>query len=154
MKKMLSAVLALVMVFSLTAVAFANGTANPQGALRFNADGKFKILFLADVQDGYPMKEAAVKFINEALDATQPDLVVFGGDNIVCDDIQAYEQLLAPLVARGVKFTFVFGNHDDESTQLTPEQILVEYQKRPGCLAVDPVPALHGCATHNLAARR
>ncbi|NLX93933.1 MAG: hypothetical protein GXZ02_08765 [Clostridiales bacterium] len=150
MKKMLSVILALVMVFSLTAVAFANGTTSPQSVLKFNADGKFKILFLADVQDGYPMKEAAVQFINEALDATNPDLVIFGGDNIVCDDILAYEQLLAPLVDRGVNFTFVLGNHDDESTHLNPEQILAEYQKRPGCLAYDPEPDLHGCATHNL----
>ena len=150
MKKMLSVILALTMVFSLTAVAGANGTANPQGTLSFRADGKFKILFLADVQDGYPMKDAAVQFINEVLDAAEPDLVIFGGDNIVTDDILAYEQLLPPLVERGIKFTFVFGNHDDESTHLNPEQMLAEYQKRPGCLAVDPEPSLHGCATHNL----
>ncbi len=150
MKKLLSAFLALVMVFSLTMAVSAAGTRETQGALQFNEDGKFKILFMADVQDGYPMKEAAVQFINEVLDATNPDLVIFGGDNIVTSDILAYEQLLAPLVERGVQFTLVFGNHDDESTHLTPEQMLAEYQKRPGCLAYDPEPSLHGCATHNL----
>lgn len=147
---MLSATLALLMVFSLAMAVSAAGRQGTQEPLQFNGNGEFKILFMADVQDGYPMKEAAVQFINEVLDATNPDLVIFGGDNIVTDDIEAYEQLLAPLVERGVQFTLVFGNHDDESTHLIPEQILAEYQKRPGCLAYDPEPSLHGCATHNL----
>ncbi|HZK38523.1 MAG TPA: metallophosphoesterase [Clostridia bacterium] len=150
MKKILSAILVLVMAFSLAGAVSANGMQGPQSTLQFDESGKFKILFMADVQDKYPMKEAAVQFINEVLDACKPDLVIFGGDNIVTDDILAYEQLLAPLVERGVDFTMVFGNHDDESTHLNPEQILVEYQKRPGCLAYDPEPSLHGCATHNL----
>lgn len=150
MKKLLSAFLALLMVFSLAMAVSAAGTRETQGVLQFSENGKFKILFMADVQDGYPMKEAAVQFINEVLDASNPDLVIFGGDNINTSDILAYEQLLAPLVERGVKFTLVFGNHDDESTHLIPEQMLAEYQKRPGCLAYDPEPSLHGCATHNL----
>ncbi len=96
------------------------------------------------------MKEAAVEFINEVLDKTQPDIVVFGGDNIVTSGLEAYEQLLSPLVERGILFTFVFGNHDDECSDFNPEQMLAAYQQYPGCLAYDADPALHGCATHNL----
>ncbi len=150
MKKILSVFLSAALIICFASVAFASDAAKPDYTLKFDASGKFKILFLADVQDVYPFKDAEVAFINEVLDNTKPDIVVFGGDNIVCSDLRAYDQLLNPLVKRGIPFTFVFGNHDDECSDLNPEQMLAEYQKYPGCLAYDADPALHGCATHNL----
>jgi len=150
MKKLLSVFLSAAMIICYASVAFAADGANPNYTLKFESNGKFKILFVADVQDVYPFKDAEVAFINEVLDRTKPDIVVFGGDNIVCSDLRAYDQLLNPLVKRGIPFTFVFGNHDDECSDLNPEQMLAVYQKYPGCLAYDADPALHGCATHNL----
>ncbi len=148
MKKFISILLVVSMLFSLSVTVFAAGT--EENVLRFRKDGTFKILVLADVQDVYPIDDAMVAFINEALDYSKPDLVVFDGDNIVTEDVRAYEQLLYPLVSRGVPFTFVFGNHDVERENFTAEQQLAEYQKYPGCLAFDADPALHGCANHNL----
>ncbi|MBQ5883010.1 MAG: metallophosphoesterase, partial [Clostridia bacterium] len=136
------------MMLSLSLTVFAADT--EETVLRFRKDGTFKILVLADVQDVYPIDDAMISFINEALDYAKPDLVVFDGDNIVTEDVRAYEQLLYPLVSRNVPFTFVFGNHDVERENFTAEQQLAEYQKYPGCLAYDADPALHGCATHNL----
>ena len=63
MKKVLTTILAAVMTLSLVTVSAAANTAREQSTLRFDENGKFKILFLADVQDVYPMKEAAVEFI-------------------------------------------------------------------------------------------
>ena len=150
MKKLLSVSLAAALIFCLASTAFASDGIKPVQTLRFDENGKFKILFLADVQDVYPMKEAAVEFICEALDAAKPDVVVFGGDNVVTSDVRTYSQMLTPLVERGIPFTFVFGNHDDECSDLNKDQMLAEYQKYSGCLAYDADPALHGCATHNL----
>ena len=148
MKKIISILLVVSMLFSLSVTVFAAGT--EENVLRFRKNGTFKILVLADVQDVYPIDDAMVAFINEALDYAKPDLVVFDGDNIVTEDVRAYEQLLYPLVSRNVPFTFVFGNHDVERENFTAEQQLAEYQKYPGCLAFDADPALHGCANHNL----
>lgn len=148
MKKIISILLAFSMMFSLSLTVFAADT--EEAVLRFRKDGTFKILVLADVQDVYPIDDAMISFINEALDYAKPDLVVFDGDNIVTEDVRAYEQLLYPLVSRNVPFTFVFGNHDVERENFTAEQQLAEYQKYPGCLAYDADPALHGCANHNL----
>ena len=148
MKKIISILLVVSMLFSLSVTVFAAGT--EENVLRFRKNGTFKILVLADVQDVYPIDDAMVAFINEALDYSKPDLVVFDGDNIVTEDVRAYEQLLYPLVSRNVPFTFVFGNHDVERENFTAEQQLAEYQKYPGCLAFDADPSTHGCANHNL----
>jgi hypothetical protein len=148
MKKLISVLLVISMLLSFSLTAFAAEAESD--VLRFRKDGTFKILVLADVQDEYPLQDDMIAFINESLDYAKPDLVVFCGDNVVSEDVRGYEQMLSPLVERGVPFTFVFGNHDVERENFTAEQQLAEYQKYPGCLAYDADPALHGCANHNL----
>lgn len=156
MKRIISALLAAVMLLLTSVTAFAEEGNGAQ--LKFNEDGKFKIMLLADPQDGYPIKEDYIIFLNEALDRAQPDLVVFLGDNVMgADDrtlesyYKGFDQMLTPIVEHGVPFTLVFGNHDEESSPgLTKEQMLEIYQRYDGCLAYDAVPELHGCATHNL----
>ena len=151
-KKILSVILAVLMMLTVSVPAFAaNEAAAPAGdTLQFGDDGKFQILVLADVQDDNPVNEDTLQYIREALDTVKPDLVVFNGDNITTDDKAAYDQLMQPLVERGQKFTFVFGNHDVEDRSLTHEDILEIFQSYEGCLAYDADPALHGCANHNL----
>ena len=148
MKKIISILLVISMMLSLSLTVFAAGT--EETVLRFRKDGTFKILVLADVQDVYPIDDAMMAFLNESLDYVKPDLVVFDGDNIMTEDVRAYEQLLYPLTERDIPFTLVFGNHDPERENFTAEQQLAEYQKYEGCLAYDADPALHGCGNHNL----
>lgn len=151
-KKILSVILAALMLLTVSVSAFAaEGNAPTTGdTLQFDENGKFTMLVLADVQDVYPVNEDTLQYIREALDTVKPDLVIFDGDNIVTDDERAFESLLTPLVERGQKFTFVFGNHDMEDRSFTKEYILEIFQSYEGCLAYDADPALHGCATHNL----
>lgn len=154
MKRVLSVLLSIVMLVSCACVAFAADASN--GNLRFDENGKFKIMIFSDVQDGYPIEEAAKAFMNESLDKTQPDLVVLLGDNVMSSDSEehywlGYDEMLEPMVSRGIPFTFVFGNHDDESMPgVTKEEMLEKYMSYDGCLAYEADPALHGCATHNL----
>ena len=148
MKKIISILLVISMMLSLSLTVFAAGT--EETVLRFRKDGTFKILVLADVQDVYPIDDSMMAFLNESLDYVKPDLVVFDGDNIMTEDVRAYEQLLYPLTERNIPFTLVFGNHDPERENFTAEQQLAEYQKYKGCLAYDADPALHGCGNHNL----
>lgn len=151
MKKVLSVVLALVMVLSCTMFASAEGSSP---VLRFNDDGEFKILHLSDTQDGYPAHEEMLEFINHVLDKYDPDLVILGGDNTVGSaetKEEAIKELVAPFVEHEVYFTLVFGNHDREQG-VSNEELLVMYQKAGGkyCLAYDAVPSISGVGNHNL----
>lgn len=146
-------------VFCLTAIILLNlavpsvAADKAQGAaLRFDENGKFKICVISDPQDGHPTHEAMIRFINEMLDETQPDIVVFLGDNVTKDseNLDSYTELLTPVTSRNIPFTFVFGNHDDECCEWSKEEILGVYQSYNGCLAYDADSSLHGCATHNL----
>ena len=121
-------------------------------ALSFGEDGKFTILVATDIHEVYPMTEAESVFLREAVAAVQPDLVVLDGDNMVCKGTEIYDQLLEPFVSAGVPFTFVFGNHDRECSDLTREEQMAQYSRAGGalCLAYDAVPELSGCGTHNL----
>lgn len=147
MKKVISVVLVITMLFSLATMSFAGY--KDEAKLQFNANGKFKILCLADVQDDYPLEPDVLQFIKEALDFCAPDLVVFVGDNVVGSDLRAIDELIAPLAERNVPFTYVYGNHDDEGGMVKEDQ-LARYQTFSNCLAYDADPELSGCTTHNL----
>ena len=55
-----------------------------QQTLRFNKDGKFKIVQFTDVHYIYndPRSDISVERINQVLDLEKPDLVLFTGDVI------------------------------------------------------------------------
>ena len=137
MKKVISVVLAITMLFSLVTMSFAGY--KDDAKLQFNKNGKFKILCLADVQDDYPLEPAVLQFIREALDFANPDLVVFVGDNVVGEDIRAIDEMIAPLDERDIPFTFVFGNHDAEGNISRAQQMEVyeKYDCFVGCAGED-----------------
>ena len=149
MKKFMSVLLALILVFSLSTVGFAGFKDEAQ--LQFGEDGKFRILVLADVQTGYPVPEDMKNFIRESIEFSDPDLVVFTGDNINNEDLRSYDDVFGIVEDMGIPFTAVLGNHDEESSGgLTREEIVAKYQEYDGCLAYDADPSLHGAGTHNL----
>lgn len=158
MKKKFKASISLLLILSLTFLAAspAYAVSNPAPALRFNSEGKFKIVQFTDTQDDSMPREAMLKLMNKALDAEKPDLVVFTGDNItgggspgkILTSI-AIKAIISPVAARGIPFAMVFGNHDGEGGVAKETQLKI-YQKYPTCLAYDPEPDLYGCATYNL----
>ena len=151
MKRIVCALLTLALLCACGMQASAAGTRT----LSFGKDGKFTILSICDIHEVYPVTEAELVFLREALEEVQPDVVVLGGDNMTCAGTEIYDQLLEPFVSAGVPFTLVFGNHDRESSDLTREEQLRQYQRVGGklCLAYDAVPKLSGCGTHNLPVR-
>ncbi|MBT1167169.1 metallophosphoesterase family protein [Bifidobacterium simiarum] len=50
--------------------------------LRFRGNGTFRVLQMADIQDGPNVNEDTIRLIREAIDVTEPDLIVFTGDQI------------------------------------------------------------------------
>ncbi|MBQ4603448.1 MAG: metallophosphoesterase [Clostridia bacterium] len=154
-KRILSAVLAFVLVIGACFAVNAAETAEP---LRFDENGEFKIMHLTDCQDDYPAETKMLKFIDAALKEYQPDIVVLGGDNSVGpenmprqDKENAIKELCDIFVANETYFTLVFGNHDHQQGYSDDEQ-LVMYQNYGGkyCLAYDADPELTGTATHTL----
>ncbi len=49
--------------------------------LKFDTNGEFKILLLADTQDTDEPQKEMLEIINNTLDSENPDLVIFLGDN-------------------------------------------------------------------------
>ena len=51
--------------------------------LKFNKDGKFKILMMSDIQEPFNIDERTMPAINKLIDNVKPDFIILGGDN--CD---------------------------------------------------------------------
>ena len=50
--------------------------------LRFHDDGTFRVLQMADIQDGPEVNRDTIRMIEAAINEAKPDLVVFTGDQI------------------------------------------------------------------------
>ena len=114
------------------ALAFA-GAANmnaQEPVLKFNQDGKFKIVQFTDTHVIYQDKRSdeAVERMNEVLDAEKPDFVIYTGDLIFGRPAkESLLRALEPVISRGVPFGVTWGNHDDE--ELLTRQELVDVIK-------------------------
>ncbi|MDR2753289.1 MAG: metallophosphoesterase family protein [Oscillospiraceae bacterium] len=116
-------------------------------------NGKCKIMQITDVQDVAEVHSETIRFIELALDAEQPDLVVFTGDQVkgYAPKVKGrngpetvrktIRQIVAPLQKRGIPFTFAFGNHDIQA--VAAEKQLEWYRESPLCL-VEDTPGLSG----------
>ncbi|KAL2814281.1 Metallo-dependent phosphatase-like protein [Aspergillus granulosus] len=97
--------------------------------LKFSKDGTFQISIFEDLHFGENAWEAwgpaqdakSVTVLNSILDAeARPDLVVLNGDlitgeNTFLENSTSYlDQIVAPLVARGLSWASTYGNHDEQ----------------------------------------
>ena len=95
---------------------------NLKHTLRFNKDGRFRILTLSDTQETSDFNPLTTELLEDIIDEAKPDLVLFGGDN--ChgghdgeDDAKMKEFLdkfTAPVESRKIPWAHVFGNHDHD----------------------------------------
>ena len=112
--------------------------------LKFNKNGKFVIMQVADPQDLHFVRHTMIKMLNKAYDTVLPDLVVFAGDNILGNHLKdarfgtktvvhtkedefirmrkAIAHICAPLEERKIPFTMIYGNHDDVNRMTKEEQ--------------------------------
>lgn len=107
--------------------------------LRFNKDGKFKIVQFTDVHFKYgnPASAIALERINQVLDAEHPDLVVVSGDVVYAAPADSgMRQVLEPIARRKIPFVVTFGNHDDEQG-MTRQQLYDVIRTVPGNLLLD-----------------
>ena len=99
-------------------------------ALKFNAEGKFKIVQFTDIHwvPNDTASEEAAERMNEVLDAEKPNFVIYTGD-IAFDRpaAECYKRAFEPVISRHIPFAFALGNHDDE--QDMNRQEIYDYTK-------------------------
>ena len=122
--------------------------------LNFKND-TFKIMQIADVQDGAKISPDTINLINAALDRENPDLVVFSGDQIWGytnfkgnkEKVEkALREITEPITSRGIPFSICFGNHDRQVGVSNKEQFEI-YKKIDGFVG-ENTEGIDGCANH------
>ncbi|XP_045789744.1 probable inactive purple acid phosphatase 29 isoform X2 [Trifolium pratense] len=111
-------------------------TQNQNQKLRFDENGEFKILQVADMHyangkntlclDVLPSQNASctdlntTAFIHRMILAEKPNLIVFTGDNIFgadsSDSAKSMDAAFAPAIASNIPWVAVLGNHDQEGS--------------------------------------
>lgn len=146
-----------------------------QKPLRFRDDGTFRILHLSDIHEVSPemdddenpeipisLSRETVNVIEQCVERTQPDLVVFGGDNIsgywqeyTYDYlVETINKITEPIRKRNIPLAIVFGNHDSEGEEIRPFirrenhiNLYAEYENFRGCYNEEEV---YGCGNYSL----
>ena len=101
--------------------------------LRFDENGKLKILHIADPHLNYDKHfNSSVWVIAEACDVEKPDLVVLTGDNThPNEDPEKTKELINALMnifeSRKIPVAVPFGNHDAEKGSMTRKDIMEYY---------------------------
>lgn len=115
--------------------------------LRFNADGKFRILMISDFhagsrrkgfEDGNPYSPKVKEAVEALVAETNPDFVMVGGDQCIGKSEEylyhSFCDIMHPVLSRKIPWAHVYGNHDRESEMTTAEQQTV-YEKIPHCFS-------------------
>lgn len=116
--------------------------------LSFNTDGKFRIMQIADVQEGARVSPDTLRLIDLAIRKERPELVVFTGDQIygvhpsfyMGDKRELTENTVKTIAEavnkHGIPFAVTFGNHDDQSGLSNAEQSDI-YASFPFCVRTE-----------------
>lgn len=157
MKKVVSVFLAVSLLFMMFVPAYASvNDGTTAKALRFNADGSFRILQITDLHksDSDAYNDVNTMLLRKLVESQNPDLVVITGD-IAMDG--TLEQVLGNIKAimtvfddLSVPVAVVFGNHDSESGLISREDLMAVYNSYPCSISVDDGALLPGCGTYNI----
>lgn len=152
MKKIISIILSVAMLLGFAAMP---ASAETDKTLKFGEDGKFRILQIADIQDGAFLEYATYQFLRDSVEATQPDLIVLTGDNISGGGSPtkglaklAIWRYMSIFEKAGIPVAMVYGNHDSEGPANKEYQMEVyeSFDCFVGCEGED----LTGCGNYNL----
>lgn len=122
--------------------------------LKFKND-TFKIMQIADTQEGRKVSPDTIDLITASLDKEKPDLVVYSGDQIWKkssfkgnrDTVKrVLEELTKPVRDRKIPFTVCFGNHDRQIGLSNDEQFEI-YKELDGFIG-ESEKGIDGTANH------
>ena len=157
MKKALAAVICVVMLLCSVMPMASAATPAEEAKLQFNEDGTFKIMNLADIQDGVALSSLTADFLRAAIEAEQPDLIIMTGDNIngmttrtAASSEKGIRNIMNILDSFGIPVATVFGNHDEAGSGLTKEEQMAIYNSYDCSISYDEGDAIWGCGTYNI----
>lgn len=140
-------------VLSIILLLIASITVNAQNhVLKFNSEGKFKIVQFTDVhyQKDTLASKVAIDLIKEVLREEKPDLVVFTGDIVFSRPAkEGLDDVFAPVIKSKTPWAYVFGNHDDEHG-ISRQQLMEHVMQKPYCLAQPGDKSLKGVGNYIL----
>lgn len=117
----------------------------------------FKIMQIADTQEGSKVSPDTIDLINCALEREEPDLVVYSGDQIWGKSNfrgnretvkRVLDELTKPVRDRNIPFTICFGNHDCQVGLSNEEQFEI-YKELDGFIG-ESCDGIDGVANHTL----
>lgn len=157
-KKFIAVVLSVIMLIGVLApCAFATKTEDAK--LKFNSDGKFKIVQFSDIHMGKlkSQRDCVIDYLNEAMNTLKPDLVVLTGDNVSgydvknMDDAEKFIRCFMDVFEKyGVPVAYVNGNHDDECDGTTKRQELAIFDTYKCSIAYDEGESEFACPNYNV----
>ncbi len=171
MKKRITGIIALVLVaFFVTGIIYfeidpentninfnpANAQAETDKTIRFNSDGKLKVLHIADPHLANDKHfDSSIWVIAEACDVEKPDLVVLTGDNTKpYEDPEETKKIINSLMnifeSRNIPVAVTFGNHDSEAGPMTRKDIMDYYKTFSCTITADESENFKNCATFNV----
>lgn len=153
MKKIVSLFISLVMLVLLAVPAFA---AYSDKELRFDSDGKFRIMMINDTQDVILKDVLQAMHLRKIVEKEDPDLIVMAGDLLTDFFPGATKDQLKKCLKNtfdvinsfDVPFVATFGNHDHDWEDIFPlEEQMALYKSYSNCIIVN-----NGCdvGTYNL----
>ncbi len=123
MKKILCFLLCFAMIFPLASCGVLRRKRSGELTLSMDRKTGFKIVQFADLhfgQEGEQYHNAdearTVAFMTHLVETEKPDLIVLSGDNIMNTGVSGVKELIGIMDAYQTPYTFVFGNHDAESS--------------------------------------
>jgi len=87
--------------------------------------------------DGSEHDKRVIETMEIILDRVKPDLVVLTGDTIdgrFCQTYECFSQIVAPMIKRGIPWTYTPGNHDDETDEYNRKDLLNVF-RLPCCIS-------------------
>lgn len=171
LKKILTSIVTLPFGAAAGMPVFYKSNARKAPELKFNKDGKFRILHITDIHEVDPEMDddpnpeipitcslETVNVIKESIERAKPDLVVFGGDNIsgywqefTYDYVEkTIDKITKPLRDKNIPFAIVFGNHDSEIQKFFREFQMLCYLRYDNFIGTFNAEEMHGCGNCNI----
>lgn len=121
--------------------------------LKFRPDGTFHVLMISDFHGHDQCSPQLKEGIDALVDATNPDLVLLGGDQLGAATPERLHNYLALVLKtieeRQIPWAHVYGNHDYEQPMTTEEQQPV-YEAFPCCVSQRGPTDIHGVGNYVL----
>lgn len=122
--------------------------------LKFNKDGKLRILHITDTHLDALNTQPTLFLIDRACEEEKPDLVIITGDNAMSDNYATLKYRVHVLMnifeQRKIPTAMCFGNHETESGIVSRSELMAMYNTFSCSVSVDEGDILPGCGTYHI----